>query len=151
MVDDSRAFRENLTGEPIYNAQRRLLCALLRQPGLRPPVVGTGIVAEDFDKSLRRAFNIAVASTGDVDRTDPEISALTNIGVTLAPGQAVSLAMQILESHRRARDARDASFRIRALTHESVPPQFVDATRRRRGCGGLTWVFLILLPHSPQP
>src|SRR5579872_1183130 len=133
MPDDPRAFREHLTGETLRNAQRRLLCVLLRQPGLLPAVLTTGIQETDFgtDNALGRAFRSVL--TREIDRSDSELAALMGLGVTMDPGQALSMAAQICESNQRARQARGANFEaaegaaeIRAMARDGIPLEFVD-------------------------
>src|SRR5262249_52723151 len=101
-----------LQGMELRQAQKRLLAALLLQPGLVPTVLRSGIRPDCFPESWRNAFTIA---TKDPDRgrqiaADPNgdsiIRHLCSHRVPLGHGQALQLADQIMASVRRHNAAR---------------------------------------------
>jgi hypothetical protein len=109
------AFFPIVHGMELLRVQQRLLASLLRQPGLVPTVLTTGIGPENFPEELRHAFIVATRDPGRArqivaDPTgDPTIRHLyTHQIVLLGHGQARQMAEQIIASNRRREAARRA-------------------------------------------
>jgi hypothetical protein len=104
------AFFPIVHGMELLRVQQRLLASLLRQPGLVPTVLTTGIGPENFPEELRHAFIVATREPGRArqivaDPTgDPKIRTLYMQIALLGHGQARQMAEQIIASIRR-RDA----------------------------------------------
>jgi hypothetical protein len=102
-------------GVELRRVQQRFLASLLRQPGLVPTVLTTGIVLEDFPEEWRHAFIVATKEPGRARQIvadpngDPTIRHLyTHQIVLLGHGQARQMAEQIIASNRRREAARRA-------------------------------------------
>jgi hypothetical protein len=102
------AFFQLVRGMELRRVQQRLLASLLRQPGLAPTVLTTGIGPEDFPEEWRHAFTIATKEPGRAKQIvaepngDPTIRHLyTHQIVLLGHGQARQMAEQIVASIRR--------------------------------------------------
>jgi hypothetical protein len=104
LLDEALAFQRHLSPADLLDARRELLCALLRQPGLRHAIKPSGISAIDFPAALRLAFRMAT-SDGDIDKRNPNIQKLTLLGVVMTPGEALRVARQIVETGQRNRRA----------------------------------------------
>jgi hypothetical protein len=97
----------------LRRGQQRMLTALLRQPGLVPTVLTTGIRPEDFPEEWRNAFVIATKEPGrgkEIVRDpngDPTIKYLYMQVALLGHGQARQMAKQIMASVRRAQRQGD--------------------------------------------
>jgi hypothetical protein len=108
-----RAFFPILHGMELRRVQQRMLTALLRQPGLVPTILTTGIRPEHFPEEWRNAFVVATKEPG----RGKEIVADPNGDLTirhlymqvalLGDGQARQLARQIVSSVRRAQHQGD--------------------------------------------
>ena len=107
------AFFPLVHGMELRRVQQRFLASLLRQPGLVPTVLTTGIVPEDFPEEWRHAFIIATKEPGRAQQIvaehngDPTIRHLyTHQIVLLGHGQARQMAEQIVASIRRRETAQ---------------------------------------------
>jgi hypothetical protein len=106
------AFFPLVHGMELRRVQQRLLASLLRQPGLVPTVLTTGIVPEDFPEEWRHAFVMATKEPGRAKQIvpdphgDPTIRNLYMQIVLLGHGQARQMAEQIVASIRRRDAAR---------------------------------------------
>jgi hypothetical protein len=116
------AFYPILHGTELRRVQRRLLASLLRQPGIVPIVMTTGIGPDDFPADWQNAFIVATKEPGrakqivaDPNR-DPIIRQLYMQAVLLGHGQARQMAQQIIASVRR-REAAQHSTGIENLTN----------------------------------
>jgi hypothetical protein len=103
-----------LYGMQLRQAQKRLLAALLRQPGLVPTVLRSGIRPECFPEGWRNAFVVATKDPGRGKQIatdpngDPTVRHLCAHHIALGHGQALQLADQIVASARR-HDAAQAN------------------------------------------
>jgi len=109
------AFFPLVHGMELRRVQQRFLASLLRQPGLVPTVLTTGIGPEDFPEEWRHAFIISTKEPGRAQQIvaehngDPTIRHLyTHQIVLLGHGQARQMAEQIIASNRRREAARRA-------------------------------------------
>jgi Family of unknown function (DUF5906) len=106
------AYFQLLHGVDLRHTQQRLLSSLLRQPGLVPAVLATGIDQEYFPEEWWHAFNVATKEPGRAKQLvsdqngDLTIKTLYMKVVLLGHGQARLMAEQIVFSVRRRDDAR---------------------------------------------
>ena len=106
------AFFPLVHGMELRHVQQRLLASLLRQPGLVPTVLTTGIVPEDFPEEWRHAFIVATKEPSCAKQivADPNgdltIRNLYMQIVLLGHGQARQMAEQIITSIRRREISR---------------------------------------------
>jgi hypothetical protein len=117
-----------LRGMELHRGQQRMLTALLRQPGLVPTVLTTGIRPEHFPEEWRNAFVVATKEPG----RGKEIVADPNGDLTirhlymqvalLGDGQARQLARQIVSSVRRAQRQGDDHPTNASLTKSADKP-----------------------------
>src|SRR6476659_11295770 len=104
------AFFPLVHGMELRRVQQRFLASLLRQPGLVPTVLTTGIGPDHFPEEWRHAFVMATKEPGRAKQIvpdphgDPTIRNLYTQIVLLGHGQARQMAEQIIASMRR-RDA----------------------------------------------
>jgi hypothetical protein len=105
------AFFPLVHGMELRRVQRRFLASLLRQPGVVPTVLTTGIGPDDFPEEWRHAFIMAMKQPGRAKQIvadpngDPTIRHLyTHQIVLFGHGRARQMAEQIVASIRR-RDA----------------------------------------------
>jgi uncharacterized protein (DUF927 family) len=107
------AYFARLHGMQLRHAQKRLVCALLRQSGLAPTVLRSGIRQGDLPEEWRNAFHLATKEpirgkqiVADPNG-DPTIRHLYRQVVELGHGAALRLAEQIVASVRRRDAAAD--------------------------------------------
>jgi hypothetical protein len=106
------AFFPIVHGMELRRVQQRLLTSLLRQPGLIPTVLTTGISANDFPNEWRHAFFLATKEPGNARQIvadsngDLTIRQLYVQIVLLGHGQARQMAEQIIISNRQGSVAR---------------------------------------------
>jgi hypothetical protein len=101
------AFFPLVHGMALRRVQQRFLASLLRQPGLVPTVLGTGIGPEYFPEEWRHAFVLATKEPGSAKQIvadsngDLTIRQLYAQIVLLGHGQVRQMAEQIIVSVRR--------------------------------------------------